>query len=157
MKIRRLATLAVLGGVLIGTTGCNMISTQATLIQYEAADGVNVDAGTVLVRDALVVANPDGTLGNFVGAVINHGDDTQTLRIEFGEDGTGGTETVRVRAGETLTLGHEQDPVLLEGIDALPGTYLPVYFTAGSEPGALTLVPVIDDTLPYYEGLVPEE
>ena len=56
------ATEEAASTVVLGTTGCSMISPQATTIPYSAADGVNVPAsGPLKVRNALFVANEDGT------------------------------------------------------------------------------------------------
>ena len=62
MKPRLIASLAIGALVVLGTTGCSMISTQATTITYSAAEGVNVHgAGPLEVRNALIVANEDGS------------------------------------------------------------------------------------------------
>ena len=45
MNSRSLASLALGGLLLLGTTGCAAITHQATTIQYSPADGVNVPLG----------------------------------------------------------------------------------------------------------------
>ena len=123
MRNRRLiASLAIGGALVLTATGCSMISPQATTIGYSAAEGTNVpDSGPVEVRNAQIVANEDGSEGNFVAALINQTEDSQTLNVEFGEGGP--TLTVRVPANTTVSLGSEEDePLLIEDLDALPGT-----------------------------------
>ncbi len=57
-----------------------MTATQATTIPYSAAEGVNVrGSGPLQVRNALIVANEDGSEGNFVAAIVNQTDESHTL------------------------------------------------------------------------------
>ncbi len=61
MKSRLIASLAVGALVLLGTTGCAMLSTQATTIPYSPSDGVNIpDSGPLQVRNALIVSDEEG-------------------------------------------------------------------------------------------------
>src|SRR6187431_146604 len=122
VKPRLIASLAIGALVVLGTTGCSMISTQATTITYSAAEGVNVHgAGPLEVRNALIVANEDGSEGNFVAAIVNPTDESVTLNMEFGEGGAI-KETIRVPANSVVSLGTEDtDPILLKGLDTPPG------------------------------------
>ncbi len=158
MKPRHLASIAVATALVLGTTGCSMISSQATTIEYSAAEGVNVyDAGPLDVRNAFIVATDDGAAGNFVAAIVNDTDESHTLRIELGEGSSTIPFTVRVPARTTVSLGSdEQDPILIEGLDTLPGADIPGYFQSGDEDGSLVSVPVLDGELPYLAPLVPE-
>ena len=71
MKSRLFASLAVGAAVVLGTTGCNLVAPQATTIDYSASDGVNVpESGPLQVRNALIVADEEGTVGNFVAAIV---------------------------------------------------------------------------------------
>ena len=73
--------------------------------------------------------------------------------MEYGEDST---VTVRVGPGETVSLGAEdEDPLLLEDLDSLPGTTTPIYFQSGDAEGVLQMVPVLDNSLPYLEPFEP--
>jgi hypothetical protein len=158
VKPRHLASIAVATALVLGTTGCSMISPQATTIQYSAAEGVNVyDAGPLDVRNAFIVATEDGAAGNFVAAVVNDTDTSHTLRIELGEGSSTIPLTVRVPARTTVSLGADgEDPILVEGLDTPPGSDIPGYFQSGDEDGALISVPVLDGELPYLAPLVPE-
>lgn len=158
MNSRRLiASISVGAALVLGTTGCSMISPQATTIQYSAAEGVNIyDGGPLDVRNAYIVATEDGSTGNFVAAIVNDTDDSHTLRIELGEGGSTIPFTVRVPARTTLSLGADgEDPILVEGLDTLPGADIPGYFQSGDEDGSLISVPVLDGELPYLAPLVP--
>jgi len=153
---RLFASIAIGALVVLGTTGCSMISPQATTIEYNASDGVAVDAGELEIRNALIVANEDGTAGNFIAAIVNDSDSTEQLSLEFGEGSSKISETVTVPAGTVVSLGTDgEEPILLEGIDTLPGSGIPVYFAAGGAEGTLMDVPVLDGSLPYLEPFVP--
>ena len=157
MKPRLIASLAIGALIVLGTTGCAMISSQATTLPYSAAEGVNVHgAGPLEVRNALIVANDDGSEGNFVAAIVNQTDESQTLSMEFGE-GDGAIEArIRVPANSVVSLGTEDtEPILLEGLDTLPGADIPGYFQSGDAEGVLVSVPVLDGGLHYLEPLVP--
>jgi hypothetical protein len=156
VKSRLIASLAVSALVILGTSGCAMISTQATTLPYSPADGVNIpDSGPLQVRNVLIVADESGTDGNLVAAIVNQTSESHTLEIEFGE-GSKSTESIRVPANSTLSLGSgETDPLLLEGIDTLPGADLPMYFQSGDGDGILVAVPVLDGTLDYLADLAP--
>ena len=157
MKLRFIASIAIGAAVVLGTAGCSMISSQATTIPYSAAEGVNVwGSGPLQVRNALIVANEDGSEGNFVAAIVNQTDESQTLNLEFGE-GSGVVEkTVRVPADSVVSLGTEDtEPLLIEGLDTLPGSDIPVYFQSGDAEGVLISVPVLDGGLEYLAPLVP--
>ena len=71
-KSRLIASIAIGAAVVLGTTGCSMISTQATTISYSAAEGVHIHGeGPLAVRNAFIVATADGSEGNFVAAIVN--------------------------------------------------------------------------------------
>lgn len=158
MNSRRLiASIAVGAALAFGTTGCAMISPQATTIEYSAAEGVNVyNSGPLDVRNAFIVATEDGSEGNFVAAIVNQTDQSHTLRIELGEGSSAIPFTVRVPANSTVSLGAEgEDPILVEGLDTPPGADIPGYFQSGDAEGTLISVPVLDGELDYLAPLVP--
>ncbi|QIG39997.1 DNA modification methylase [Microbacterium sp. 4R-513] len=155
MKSRLIASLALGAVVLFGTTGCAMLSTQATTLPYSPADGVNVpDSGPVLIRNALFVADESGEDANFIAALINNTDENQTLHIEIGEESPI-KKTVRVPAKTTVSLGVTEDPILVEGLDAKPGADVLVYFQSGDTEGTQVAVPVLDGALDYLSSFVP--
>ncbi|WP_194410935.1 DNA modification methylase [Microbacterium cremeum] len=155
---RLLASLAVGAALVLGTTGCSMVSPQATTIDYAAAEGINVfESGPVQVRNAQIVADESGSEGNFVAALINETDESHTLRIEFGEGSSRVSVTVRVPANRTLSLGAEdgEEPILIEDLDTPPGADIVAFFQSGDAAGELTSVPVLDGTLDYLAPLAP--
>ncbi len=156
MKSRLIASLALGALVVLGTSGCAMLSTQATSIQYSASDGVNIpDSGPLQVRNVLIVSDEEGVDGVLVAAIVNATSESQTLTIEYGE-GSKTTETIRVPANTTVSLGTEEtDPLPLEGIDTKPGANLPMFFQSGDSDGVLFEVPVLDGSLDYYGDLLP--
>ncbi|WP_345799862.1 DNA modification methylase [Microbacterium sp. AZCO] len=155
MKSRLIASLALSAVVLLGTTGCAMLSTQATTIPYSPADGRNVpESGPVLIRNALFVADESGTDANFIAALINQTDKAQTLHLEIG-DTDKIKKTVRVPAGETVSLGVTEDPLLIKGLDVKPGADVLVYFQSGDAEGVEVAIPVLDGALDYLAPLVP--
>jgi hypothetical protein len=156
---RLIASVALSAAVLLGATGCALVSTQATEIPYSPGDGVNIpDSGPVLVRNALIITDDEGETANMIAALINNSDDSQTLTIELGEGSSAQSTTVRVPARETISFGdteEDTEPLELESIDAIPGETIPVYFQSGDAEGVLAEVPVLDGELDYYNDLLP--
>ena len=102
------------------------------------------------------MADEEGIDGNFVAAIVNQTDEPQTLEIEYGEGSDASTESIRVPANSTLSLGTEEtEPLLLEGIETKPGQNLPMYFQSGDSEGVLAAVPVLDGSLDYLADLAP--
>jgi hypothetical protein len=157
VKSRLIASLALGALVVLGTSGCAMLSTQATQLQYSASDGVNIpDSGPLQVRNVLIVSDEDGVDGVLVAAIVNATSDSHTLNIEYGEGSSKTTESIRVAANTTVSLGTEETEALpLEGIDTKPGANLPMFFQSGDADGVLFDVPVLDGSLDYYGDLLP--
>lgn len=156
MKTRLIASVVVAAAVALGTSGCAMLSPQSTTIPYSPADGLNVPAssGPLAVRNALIVANDEGTEGNFVAAIVNESDSSQVLNLEVGDSAV--KLTVRVPAGDTVSLGAEDtDPLLIENLDARPGSTVPIFFQSGDGEGARVEIPVLNGDLDYLAPLVP--
>jgi hypothetical protein len=154
VKARLAASAALALGLAVSASGCSMLTYQATTEHYDASDGVSANVGDLDLRNVLVVSE-DGVDGNLVMTVVNTGDEDATLGVQFGEGG-GEVVEVEVEAGQTLVLGSdEEDPVLLEGIDAEVGGLLPMYFQYGDVEGIEKLVPVLDARLPEYADLAP--
>jgi hypothetical protein len=154
VKSRLIASVALGAVVLLGATGCSMISPQATTIAYAPSDGITVDGtGPLKLRNVLIVANDEGTAGNLIGAIVNETSDPQTLKLDIREGEI--TDSIRVPANSVVSLGTEDtDPLLIDGLDAMPGSDLPVYFSSGDQ-GTLATVPVLDGQLDYLREFVP--
>ena len=153
MNLRRLAPVALAAAVVLGATGCSMISPQATTIAYSPADGVTVPAsGPLKVRNALLVANDAGTQANFLAAVINDTADAETLLVSV----DGKTQRLRVPASSTVSLGFDgADPILFTGLDSKPGSDVEVSFQSGDGETVVQDLPVLDGTLSYLADFVP--
>lgn len=155
MKSRLVASAAVSALVLLGTTGCTFITPQATSIDpYNVSDGVNVPEsdGPLEIRNAMIIANDDGSVGNLVAAIVNPTDRGEVLTVEI--EGLAPL-TVRVGAGDTLSLGANAEPLRIDGLDTMPGATITMYFQSGDATGAVTDVPILDGGQPYYADLVP--
>ena len=154
MKSRLLAPLAVSAAILFATSGCALISPQATTIPYSASDGVNVtDSGPLLVRNALVVIDDGGVNGNLIAAVVNDTDSSHTLNVSYGNT----SETIDVPADTVVSLGATDDPLFLAGVNTPAGADVEIAFQSGDGSSVLTNVPVLDGSLEYLEPLVPTE
>ena len=153
MNTRRLAPAALAVALLVGMTGCSMVSPQATTIGYSAADGVNIpDSGPLKVRNALFVADESGKNANFLAAIVNDTDTDETLLV--GIEGT--TQRVPVAAHSTVSLGFDgADPLLFTGLSAKPGTDVRTTFQSGTGEAVEDRVPVLDGTLSYLKDFVP--
>jgi hypothetical protein len=137
-----------------------MLAPQSTTLQYSASDGMNVpsSSGPIEVRNALIVANEDGSEGNLVAAIVNTSDSPEVLTMDVGEGDSAVSLTVRVPASSTISLGDgEDEPLLIEGLDTVPGATASVYFQSGDGEGVRTAIPVLDGSLEYLEPFVPSE
>ncbi|PVE94961.1 DNA modification methylase [Microbacterium sp. TPD7012] len=155
MKSRLVASAALSAVVLLGATGCTFISPQATKIEYAASDGVNVSDpdAPIDVRNVFIVATEDGSVGNLIAAIVNPTDEKATLTITLeGIDEL----TVTVPAGETVSLGADEEPLRIVDLDTKPGATVEIHFQSGDATGVKTEVPVLDGALPYYADLVPD-
>ncbi|GAA4377883.1 hypothetical protein [Agromyces bauzanensis] len=153
MKARLAASAALALGLAVGASGCSMITYQATTAKYDPSDGVSAGLGDLDLRNILVVSE-DGEDGTLVMTVVNRGERSATLGVQFGDGGD--IVEVPVPAGQTLVLGSAvEEPVVLEGIDAEVGGLIPMYFQYGDAEGVEKLVPVLDARLPEYADLAP--
>jgi hypothetical protein len=159
VKSRLFASIAVGAAIVLGTSGCAFITPQSTEGPYSPADGINVrdvEGAPLQVRNALLVANADGTTGNMIAAVINMTDSSHTLTIQVGEGSSAVTETLEVQAHSVSSLGENVDPIRFDGIDAKPGSTVPIYFQSGDVDGALMDVPVLGGNDEMYQEFVPK-
>ena len=155
MKPRLIASLVVGTALVLGTSGCSLISAHATTIEYSAAEGTNVpdESGPVQIRNTVIVANDEGTEGNFLAAFINNTDETYVVHIDFAD---GLTEQVIVPAGSVKSLGEDADPILVRGLDTPPGATLSTSFQSGDGVTSVVSVPVLNGDLEYLAPFVPE-
>ncbi|MBS1907241.1 MAG: DNA modification methylase [Actinobacteria bacterium] len=154
MKSRLAASIALSALVIVGATGCSMISPQATTIDYSASDGANVPkSGPIEVRNAFVVVDEAGTTGNLIAGLVNTTADAATIHISIGG---GVSQSVRIPAHKSVSLGGDDAaPLTFENLDTKAGAIIEVYFQSGDAEGIKYGIPVLDGTLPYYSKLVP--
>lgn len=153
MKARLIASVVLAATVVLGTSACNLISPQTTTKEYDASDGVSGTIGDMSIRNAAIISG-DGKDGNLLVSITNAGG-AESLTIKWGDDFSESTEA-RIPEDETISFGtEEEDPILLENIDAVPGSLLTVFFQYGDETGVEIFVPVLDGTLPEYAEFVP--
>ena len=162
MNTRRIATLAasaaLIAATAFATTGCSLISHQATEIHYNASDGVGINVGSLDVRNAFIVSE-NGKYGNLVAGVVITSDKAQTLTVEYGTGSSKKTAELAVPAASTVSLGATgadgAEPLLLEGINSQPGSTLSVAFSSRDAGAQLIEVPVLTGQMDYYSNLVP--
>ena len=154
MKARIIVSVVVAAGILLGTSGCNLLAPQSTTAKYDASDGVSGNVGDLAIRNAMLLSE-DGDVANLVVTVVNTGDSAHSLTVQY----DGGTEKVNqdvtVDANSSVTLGTPDSPSVTVTADVTPGSLFPVFFQYGNETGVEVLVPVLDGTLEEYSTLLP--
>ncbi|MCW4458529.1 hypothetical protein [Microbacterium sp. MPKO10] len=158
MRSRFAAIIVLAAAVALGTSGCGLLAPQATTIHYDPSDGVGGTVGDVHVRNALIIANEDGSVGNLVVTLINNGDNAHSVEIEF----DGGTTTeVMIDADDTFTFSAptsgdtEQQNITIDPLKAKIGSTTTVFFQYGTETGVSLDVPVYNGDLAEYSTLMP--
>jgi len=157
----RLAASVIAAGMLLtSATGCTLISTQATYLPYDPADGIGADLGDVAIRDMRAVLADNGSALAFVFAAINEGQKGRTVTLVFTGDGGETTSAVYVGANQTVLVGDPSGSV--KAIVEQPGPIVPgqnveVYVQAGDADGVQLTVPVFDSTNPLYTEFAPNQ
>jgi hypothetical protein len=163
---RRIAATAVLAfGVALATAGCTFLAPTATAIQYDPSDGVSLNVGSLQLRNAFVIA-PKGTDANFIGVVINTSKSAMIVDFQYTSHAGGKTKVtdalVPLPAGAVESFGNPGVPQLVfRSADAKAGALLKVFVEYGDKTGAISvsgknvLLPVLDGSQSYYNGLGP--
>ncbi len=148
---RRFIGAAASIAALVLVAGCSNFSEQTTQLDYAPSDGVQGEFGSVAVRNVLVIAEAEDAPGTLLGALVNSG--SEDVRVTIGGDTL--SADVQVPAGEAVTFGPDGDEtVRTDQVGVVPGRQVRVLFSGDG--GSLQLdVPVLDGSLPEYEGLVP--
>ena len=154
MKARIIVSVVVATGILLGTSGCNLLAPQSTTAKYDASDGVSGNVGDLAIRNAMLLSD-DGNIANLVVTVVNSGDSAHNLNVQY-DDGTEKfTQEVNVDANSSVTFGTPDAPTVTVAADVAPGSLFPVFFQYGNETGVEVLVPVLDGSLEEYSTLLP--
>ncbi len=155
MRARIAATVFLAAGILLGTTGCNLVAPQATQLEYDPSDGVGGDVGEIAVRNALLITN-DGTSANLLVTLVNEGDESHRVSVQWEASEGRVTEEITVPARGNITVGADGGPsVTLREVEADPGSLFPVFFQYGDETGTDLQVPVLEGNLEVYSTLTP--
>ena len=151
---RIIAPVAVLAALML--SGCNFVTSQATLNKYDPADGVGADLGDVLLRNVITVTNADGSLANVTFTAINSG---EAAKLNYSlplADGTTVENWIPIPPGSTLVGERSPHLIVVEGPDAIIGGLLPVTFQVGEADSLTLLTPVLDNQgREYLDPLVP--
>jgi len=146
---------AALSGLAVATlaSGCMVFNPVQTDVPYEPADGVSANVGQLALRDLVVVGGGGGS-AVVSGSAINLSNESMTVQVapqSSGGASASGSE-VRLRPRQQLSLATKG--LRLEGIEAKPGTVIPISIT--STPGGTTIVqvPVLAAT-GAYETITP--
>jgi len=153
---RTVAATAVGVGVVLVAAGCNFISPQATLKQYDASDGTSVNVGDIAVRNAIALTE-DGTEASLSMVILNTGGDSVDVSFQYPTEAGQQTETVTVEGDSEVRRGTTEgdDQLLMSDLDVTIGQLLPVYVQYGDETGKTLQVPVLNGDLPEYSTLLP--
>ncbi|WP_347754361.1 hypothetical protein [Agrococcus sp. ProA11] len=150
MQPRIAAAAAAAVVVAFAATGCNLVTPQATLIEYDPSDGVSGTTGTVMIHNAMLIGEPGGDELSLAATFTNDGEAT-FVEVRY-EDAV---EQVRVPEGVTTYGFPEQQLILPSSDDLTFGSLQNVAFTAdGAEPAGLR-VPAISTEVVGYETLAP--
>ena len=153
----RLAAVALATGLVVGLTGCGMVTTVATNIHYDPSDGAGVTVGDLALRNVMVITNSDdyGTReGSLVFTAINPGSEDRKVTLQYGTGSNQETITVEIPAQSSLALGvGDEKPIAVRNITVPAGGILPIYVQSGTDEGRLVNAPVLNTTLAEYEGL----
>lgn len=146
---RTVAAGAVLA--MLSVSGCSLVAEQSTRMIYSPSDGIVADLGPVLLRNIMIVSTNDGGAGRFIGTIANTGDESAEITIDAG----GASTDITVEAGGQFRFEEEtDDDAVLEGLDTIPGSDLPVDFDVDGDVTTIG-VPVLDGTLEEYRDFVP--
>ncbi|MCH1884374.1 hypothetical protein [Agrococcus sp. ARC_14] len=150
MQPRLAAAVVAAVVVVFAATGCNLITPQATTIDYDASDGVSGTTGTVEIHNAMLIGEPEGEALNLSTTFTNPGEAT-FLEVRVGD----AVEQIRIPAGVTTYGFPEQQLVFPAAPDLVFGSLQNVSFQAdGAQPTGLE-VPTISTEVVGYETLAP--
>ena len=153
MKTTALTRLAVVAVAAAALAGCSVINPITTQNHYAPADGVQVAIGSdARGLDLLVVTTAKDAPAVLTGSIYNDG--TEELDVTISIDGVIAAH-VKVPSDGTVKMGTREGEVLVQGTSpAAPGGIAPVWIGV-AETGALQFdIPIVDGTLPQYQGIV---
>jgi hypothetical protein len=156
VRARGVALALLAAGVLVGTSACTYMTPQATMTITDISEGVNATVGAIDVRNAVVLSS-DGETGSFLVNLLNTSDNGVSVRVQYQDANDAKvTEQVFVNPGKVTSLGGAGNQQLVfNNIGTAAGDLLPVFIQYDKVPGAQLQVPVLDESLDYFAGLLP--
>ena len=158
MKSRLVASVALAGALLLGTTGCTLGAVTGTLVHYQPSDGVAANVGDVKVRN-LIGLSDNGEDVSLVMTIINSGTSAAAVDFQYEDSsGTKSTITVTVPGSSSLHVGgtgDEDTRAVLRDAGVVIGGLVNVYVQYGSNQGQQVKVPVLDGATEAYSTLLP--
>ena len=148
-SVARTALLLTVGA--LSLTACGFNSPVQTQKPYQPADGVEVNLGSVAIRNLLVVATTADAPGQLAGLVVNSSSTPQTITITT-PDGT--SAKTQVGAGLTSQLSTGPGAVVLAKAGAPAGNLVTLKISTPTSGTSDVSVPVL---LPqgYYATVTP--
>lgn len=159
-RLRGLAAAAVLGAALT-LSGCGL--NVQTLQAYTPAHGVNIDQGTIKVRNLLIVAGQDGS-GVLSASIVSSEPDSlvSVSGVAHRPDGTDASALtaslaapVELKPGAMTVLTTPAPAITVSSPDLKPGLTAQMTLTFASGQQATSLVPVLSSEDPIYASVVP--
>ena len=158
-SLRRIGAILCVPLALV-LTGCG--GEYQTLQPYTPAEGVNQVAGTVKVRNVLVIADDTGQ-GVISGSVVSSSDETLTAAagVPHKVDGTAGSPLVVTASGLPLAMPANTMFVLttppvrlaVSSPDLKPGLLAEVTLTFAKAGPVTVLAPVLSSSDPKFAGI----
>lgn len=157
MNTRLVASVALAGALLLGTTGCTLAAETGTLVHYQPSDGVAANVGDIKVRNLMGLSD-NGDDVSLVMSIINSGTLTATVNFQY-ENSSGEKQTlsVVVKPNSSVHVGGGDDEAvaILRDAGATVGGTIPIYVQYGEEQGQQVQVPVLDGQTEAYTDLLP--
>jgi hypothetical protein len=155
VSIRKFAAIAIGASLLLGTTGCSLISPVASRVQYSPGDGTEINLETVKIRNFMYLSDGKGGEALF-GSIINPSLESKSIKIQY-TDGTLNEKkevAINLLAGQKIDLGYNGGSALAIDLDGQPGDFVEVFIIEGSNTGKRIEIPVLDGTLDQYKAYV---
>ncbi|MGO3147243.1 MAG: DNA modification methylase [Leucobacter sp.] len=156
MKNRIAASIALAAGLALGASGCSLIATNGTEVQYAPSDGIEITANGVALRNVLLVVDDSGENLNLVFTGVNSTESPARVSVNLSADAGDALVEFELPVGTTSfgDLEQDQDVLVATIPDVAAGTTIESYFTINGEGDMHEFVPVLDGTLAEYQPYV---
>jgi hypothetical protein len=149
----KFTALAIAAGLVLGTSGCGLMSPIDSRIEYAPADGTQVDLETLKLRNFMYLT--DGTVSAIAGSVVNPGLESKTLKISYTDAAVNEMKvvTISVNAGQKLDLGFNGTRALAINLGGSAGGVVNITVSEGMSEEVMN-VPVLDNTFDFYQPII---